>query len=161
MKNVFTNLIVAISGSEASISAAKYAVLMARQYQCRLTAVYVVDTATIKQLMMTKIFVPQESAEYEKSLEENGKRYLAFAKELGQAKGLAIETELRRGAVYTEIMACAEERKADGIILGGWEKGRSAQSIISVAHKEILYNSSCTVIVVKEPMIDQMYKNAK
>jgi nucleotide-binding universal stress UspA family protein len=159
VKNLFTNLIVAVSGSEASIMAAKYAVLMAKQYQCRLTAVYVVDTATIKQLMMNKIFVPQESEEYERSLEENGKRYLLFAKELGQAKGLPVETELRKGAVYTEIMRCAEERKADGIILGGYEPGRSPQSIISVAHREIMYNASCSVIVVKEPMVDLLYKN--
>jgi nucleotide-binding universal stress UspA family protein len=161
LKNIFTNLIVAISGSEASISAAKYAILMAKQYQCRLTAAYVIDTATIKQLMMTKIFVPEESVEYEKSLEENGKRYLQFAKELAHAKGLSIETELRRGAISTEIMSCAEERKADGIVLGGWEKGRTSQSIISVAHREILYNASCTVIIVKEPLIDQLYKNAR
>lgn len=161
MKNVFSNLVVAVSGTEASISAAKYAVLMAKQYQCRLTAVYVIDTATIKQLTMTRIFVPQESAEYEKSLEENGKRYLAFAKELALAKGLSIETDLRRGAVHTEIMACADERKADGIILGGWERGRAPQSIISVSHREILLHSSCTVIVVKEPMMDQIYKSAK
>ncbi len=161
MKKVFTNLIVAVSGSEASISAAKYAILMAKEYQCRLTAVYVIDTATLKQLTMTRIFVPQESAEYEKSLEENGERYLAFARELGQSKGLKVEAELRRGAVYSEILSCAEERKADGIILGGWERGRSSTEIISASHREILYHANCSVIVVKEPMIDQFFKSAK
>ena len=158
MKNVFTNLVVAISGSDASILAAKYAIIMAKQYHCRLTAVYVVDTATLRQLVMTKIFVPSEGDEYEKSLEENGKRYLTFVQDLGKAKGVAVEADLKKGAVYTEILECAEERKADCIILGGWEQGRSPREIIALSHKEVIYNASCPVLVVKETMVDQLYK---
>jgi nucleotide-binding universal stress UspA family protein len=161
LKKIFSNLVVAISGSDASIAAMKYAILMAKEYQCRLTAVYVIDTATLKQLTMTRIFVQEESAEYERSLEENGKRYLAFARELGESKGLKLETDLRRGAIYSEILSCAEERKADGILLGGWEKGRSAAEIISLSHREIMYNSSCSVIIVKEPLVDQLFTMAR
>jgi nucleotide-binding universal stress UspA family protein len=149
---------VAVSGSEASIMAAKYAVIMAKQIKCRLTAVYVIDLATIKQLTMTRIFVPQESAEYEKSLEENGKRYLAFAREIGEAKGIHLETDLRRGAVHTEILTCADERKADAILLGGWERDRPGRDIVSAAHREIVFNAACSVLIVKEPLVDQMYR---
>ncbi len=158
MKNLFTNIVVAVSGSEASILAAKYAIIMAKQYHCRLTAVYVVDTATLKQLVMTRIFVPQEGQDYEKSLQENGKRYLAFVSELGKAKGVEVQADLRSGAVYTGILECAEERKADCIVLGGWEHGRSAREIIGLAHKEVLYNATCPVLVVREQMVDQLYK---
>ncbi|MDR3160936.1 MAG: universal stress protein [Spirochaetaceae bacterium] len=160
MKPLFSNIMVAISGSDASISAAKYAIVMAKQYRSRLCAVYVVDTATIRQLTLSKIFIQEESQDYEKSLEANGQRYLSFVEELARAKAVKIERNLRRGAVYTEILAAADEKKADLIILGGWEKDRSSRDIISHAHREIMISAKCSVLLVKEPAIDLIYKQA-
>jgi nucleotide-binding universal stress UspA family protein len=160
IKPLLSNLVVAVSGSDASVSAAKYAILMARQYRCRLCAVYVVDTATIRQLTLSKIFIQEESMDYERSLEANGERYLSFVEELARAKGVKVEREIRKGAVYTEILTVAEEKKADLIILGGWEKDRSARDIISHAHREIMVGAKCSVFLVKEPMVDQLYKQA-
>jgi nucleotide-binding universal stress UspA family protein len=140
--------------------AAKYAIVMAKFYHCKLTAVYVVDTATIRQLTMSKIFVQQESMEYEKSLEENGTRYLAFIEELAKSKGIKIEKELRKGTVYTEILLEAEEKDADLIILGGWEKNRSTRDIIGHSHHEIMANAKCSVLLVKDPDIDMIFRNA-
>ena len=158
MKPLFSGIVLAVTGSEASILAAKYAIVMAKQQHCRLDAVYVVDTATIKQLTLHKIFIQEESAEYEKSLEANGIRYLAYVEELAKAKDVKIEKEIRKGAVYTEIIHAADERKADLIILGGWEKDRSARDIISHTHHEIMVNAKCTVMTVKAPGIEQVYK---
>ncbi|MDR0554446.1 MAG: universal stress protein [Treponema sp.] len=160
IKQLFSHIVVAISGSEASVLAAKYAVVMAKQYHCRLSAVYVVDTATIRQLTLSKIFIQEESQEYERSLEANGERYLSFVEELARAKGVKAEREIRRGAVYTEILKIADEKKADLIILGGWEKDRSARDTFSYAHREIMVYAKCSVLLVKEPNVDLIYKQA-
>jgi len=160
MKPLFSNLVVFISGADASILAAKYAIVLAKLYRCRLTAVYVVDTATIKQLTLSKIFIQEESQEYEQSLEANGKRYLAFVEELAHAKGVRIERDIRRGAVYTEVLRAAEDKKADLILLGGWEKDRNPRDIISHSHREIMVNAKCPVLLVKEPDIDRIYRQA-
>jgi nucleotide-binding universal stress UspA family protein len=160
MKPLISNIVVVVTGSDASILAAKYAIVMAKSYRCRLTAVYVVDTATIRQLTLSKIFIQEESQEYEKSLQANGERYLSFVEELARAKGVKAEREIRRGAVYTEILAVADEKKADLVVLGGWEKDRSARDIISHSHREIMVNAKCSVLLVKEPGIDQLYKQA-
>ncbi|GHU66278.1 universal stress protein UspA [Spirochaetia bacterium] len=160
MKPLFSNIVVAITGSDASILAAKYAIVMAKVYKCRLSAVYVVDTATIRQLTLSKIFIQEESLDYEKSLEANGERYLSFVEELAHAKGVKVEREIRRGAVYTEILAAADEQHADLIVLGGWEKDRSPRDIISHSHREIIVNAKCTVLTAREPNIDQIYKQA-
>ena len=159
-KHLFSNIVVAVSGSDASILASKYAIVLAKLYHCRLSAVYVIDTATIRQLTLSKIFIKEESLEYEKSLEANGERYLSFAEELARAKGVKIEREMRRGAVYTEILHAADERKADLIVLGGWEKDRHARDVITHSHREIMINAKCSVLLVKEPSIDQLYKHA-
>jgi nucleotide-binding universal stress UspA family protein len=159
VKAPITNLVVAVSGSQASIGAAKYAVVTAKLYKCSLTAVYVIDTATLKQLMMSKIFVIDESREYEMSLRANGERYLSFIRELADAKGVHIETELREGSIPTQILAVANERHADLIVLGGWEKDRPARDIISRDHLDIMMHANCSVIVTKEPDIDLIYRN--
>ena len=159
-KPLFSNIVVAISGSDASILAAKYAIVMAKNYKCRLSVVYVVDTATIRQLTLSKIFIQEESQDYEKSLEANGERYLSFVEELARAKNVKIERELRRGTVYTEILEVADNKNADLIILGGWEKDRSARDIFSHSHREIMINAKCSVILVKEPNTDLIYKQA-
>ncbi|MDR2073317.1 MAG: universal stress protein [Spirochaetaceae bacterium] len=160
IKGLFSNIVVAVSGSDASILASKYAVILSKLYRCRLSGIYVIDTATIRQLTLSKIFIQEESLEYEKSLEANGERYLSFVEELARAKGVRMEREIRRGAVYTEILSAADERKADLIILGGWEKDRSARDIITHAHREIMVSAKCSVLLVKEPAIDQLYKQA-
>ena len=160
IKSLFSNIVVAINGSEASILAAKYAIVMAKSYRCRLSAAYVVDTATIRQLTLSKIFIPEESEEYKESLQANGERYLAFVEELARAKNVKVEREMRWGAVYTEILAVADEKKADFLILGGWEKDRVSRDIFSHSHREIMVNAKCSVLLVKEPNIDHIYKQA-
>jgi nucleotide-binding universal stress UspA family protein len=158
MKHLFNNILVAVSGTDSSILAAKYAIILSKYYQCKLSAVYVVDTATIKLLTLSKIFIHEEGAEYEKSLENNGNRYLTFVEELARAKDVKIEKILRKGAVSTEILHTADEHKTDLILLGGLEKDLKSKDIIGHAHREIMTNAKCSVLIVKEPNIDQIYK---
>ncbi|MDR2245200.1 MAG: universal stress protein [Treponema sp.] len=159
-KNLISDLVVGINGSDASILAAKYAIVLAKQQHCRLTAVYVVDTATIRQLTLSKIFIQEESQEYEHSLEANGHRYLSYIGELARPKGVKVDREIRHGAVYTEILKIADEKKANLILLGGWERDRSTRDIMGNSYREVMVNAKCSVLLVKEPSIDQLYKLA-
>ena len=160
MKPLISNIVVAVTGTDASILAAKYSIVLAKTYHCKLTAVYVVDTATIRQLTMSKIFIQEEAADYEKSLEANGSRYLVYVDELAGAKGVKVEKVMRKGAIFTEILQVADEKKADLILLGGWEKDTKTRDIIGHSHREIMANAKCSVLLVKEPNIDQIYKHA-
>jgi len=157
---LFSKLLVAVTGSQASIDAAKCAIVMAKQYDCSLAATYVVDTATIRQLAMSKIFVSDESEEFEDSLQANGERYLDYVEELAEKRGVQIDKFLRKGAVCTEILTLARELDIDLILLGGWENDRNPRDIISQSHREVLVNSTCSVYIVKEPDIDQLYNQA-
>jgi len=158
MNPLISNIVIAVTGTDASILAAKYAIVMAKTYHCKLTAVYVVDTATIRQLTLSRIFIQEEAAEYEKSLENNGERYLAYIDELAHAKGVKVDRIMRKGAIYTEVLQAAEDKKADLILLGGWEKNTKTRDIIGHSYKEIMANAKCSVVLVKEPNIDQIYK---
>jgi nucleotide-binding universal stress UspA family protein len=159
MEHLISNIVTAVTGTDASILAAKYGVVMAKTHNCKLYAVYVVDTATIKQLASSKIFIEEEAIEYEKSLEANGERHLSFVEELAQAKGVNFERIMRRGAIYTEILNFSDDKSADLILLGGWEEDTSTKNIIGHSHREIMANAKCSVMLVKEPDIDRIYKN--
>ncbi|MBE6348061.1 MAG: universal stress protein [Spirochaetaceae bacterium] len=159
IKPLFNNILVVINGSEASIQAAQYGVLMARLYRCDMKAIYVVDTATLKELTISKFFVSEESSEYEKSLTEDGKRYLNYVENLAKAKGIKIETELRKGSVWSEVIAYADDSKTDLILLGE-HKHIQSKDVISSIYREIISHANCSVLVVKEKDIEKLYKMA-
>jgi len=160
MKPFFANIMVGVSGSESSVMAAKYAIAMAKSYNCKLSAVYVVDTATIRKLSHAKIFVKEEGREYEDSLKLDGENYLSFIEELAVAKGLNIDKIIRNGAVFSEILAAAEEKHADLLILGGWDRNRGPREQVYTTYREIMANAKCSILIAKDPNIDQMYKHA-
>jgi nucleotide-binding universal stress UspA family protein len=157
MKELLQTVVVAVSGSEASITAAKYAIALARTCRSRVLAVYVVDTATLRELLMSRIFVEEESTDYEKSLEQNGQRYLTYVAELAGKKGVQVETILRKGAISTEIVEVAEDNNAGLILLGGFED-KGLRDALSRQHREIMRNARCSVLVVKEPDMDTIFK---
>lgn len=39
-----------------------------------------------------------------------------------------------------------------------WEKDTKTRDIVGNSHKEIIANAKCSVVLVKEPDIDQIYK---
>ena len=84
IKPLLRKLIVAVNGSEQSLSAAMYSIMLAMQYKCELKAVYVVDTATLKQLELSRFFIPEESARYKERLTEDGQKYLEYVKRLAE-----------------------------------------------------------------------------
>ena len=159
IKPLFNNILVVINGSEASIQAAQYGVLMARLYRCDMKAIYVVDTATLKELTISKFFVSEESSEYEKSLTEDGKGYLNYVENLAKAKGIKIETELRKGSVWSEVIAYADDSKSDLILLGE-HKHIQSKDVISSIYREIISHANCSVLFVKEKDIEKLYKMA-
>lgn len=157
MKSLIQTVVVAVSGSEASLDAAKYGIVMAKLYRLRLVGVYVVDTATLRELLLSKIFVEDESAEYEKSLEENGRRYLNYVQGLAAGKGVEMEKVLRRGAISTEVVEAAEEAEADLILLGGFEESKGFRDALSRQRREVVRNAKCSVLIVKAPGIDLIF----
>ncbi|MEN6500664.1 MAG: universal stress protein [Rectinema sp.] len=159
MKKILETVLVAINGSDASIFAFKYALALKKALGSRIVACYVVDTATIRQLGLSRIFVPEETEEYERNLESSGQRYLNFCSELAHDKQLTIETVIRKGSVSGEIVKYSIELGADVIILGGNPADALYRDAIADANREILKNARCPVLFVKPPLGDDLYKS--
>ncbi len=158
MKKMLETVLVAINGSDASICAFKYALALKKAIGTRIVACYVVDTATIRQLALSRFFVPEESEEYERNLENSGQRYLNFCIELARQKDLSIETMIRKGSVSGELVKYSIELGADAIILGGNPADGLYRDAIADANHEVLKNARCPVLFVKPPLSDEYYK---
>jgi nucleotide-binding universal stress UspA family protein len=158
MKGLLENLLVVVNGSDASIAAAKYAAALGKTTGAKVTAAYVVDTATIRQLAISRIFIAEEGEEYERSLEDTGKRYLNYVEEIGRSKRVAIAIRLLKGSVADEIVKLAAELGVDCILLGGWERDSSFRDVIREANAEITKLSPCSVLVVKSHDAEIVFK---
>ncbi len=164
IKPLFQKILVAVNGSDQSVHAAMYAIMMAKLYHCALKVVYVVDTATLRQLTLSKFFVADESENYEANLCADGDRYLSYIADLAKTKGIKIEAELCKGAVWSEIISTADDFKANVIIVGGKptssasSRGMVSHDALSATNSEIIANAHCNVLVVREPQIEQLFK---
>lgn len=162
IKPLFQNIVVAYNGSKSSLHAVMYSILMAKVYKCHVKVLYVVDTASIKKLALTKFIIPDEADSMAAGLEENGKNHLSYAADLAKSKAVKIETELRKGEIWSEVIKCADEFKADLILLGGDEQSgiysTLSHNVIGEQHSEIIGSAHCSVLVVRQQYIEQLFK---
>ena len=111
---------------------------------------------------MNRFLISDEKSDFETRLTEDGTHYLDYVEMLASTKGLKVETELRNGGVFTEILKAADEFKADLIILGGNEKEASndgyKRRVLSTDQSEVLANSKCPVLIVQKPDIADEFK---
>ncbi len=163
IKNLFQKVLVAYNGSESSLQAVLYGIIMAKQYKCQLKVVYVVDTVSLRQLTLTKFMISEESGHLEESLIQDGARNLSYAVELAKSKGVKIETELLKGAVWSEIIAAADKMKADLILIGGKTTSSSLTNhhdMVSLHNSEIIGSAHCSVMLVRKEQLKELFKLA-
>ncbi len=162
IKPLFQRILVAYNGSKSSLHAFMYAVMMAKSFKCKVKAVYVVDTETIRKLTLTKFLMKEEGSVFKDDLKRDGDRGLDYIARLAKAKGIKIETEMRHGAVWSEIVKAADEYKADLLLIGGGDENTSSMMVshglAGMQDSEIIGSSHCSVMVVKHPYIEQLFK---
>ena len=147
--NLLGTFLLVVDGSEPSIAAANFAVHLASQIGSTITAVYVVDTATMDYLLQMHIFVSDERQEFERDVENTGKRYLEYVRTIGNNNGIQISTELLKGSFHQTILTMARNQKVDAILLGGWRRSITRKDATSVERQLILDEAECPVIVIK------------
>lgn len=62
----FKRIVVYIDGSESSMTAIMYAIKLAKEHDSSLTAVYVINTKALSELVKAGIFVAVERDEYQR-----------------------------------------------------------------------------------------------
>ncbi len=160
MNGSIKKMLVAVSGAEASIYAAKYAICLAKWLKADLYAVYVVDMKALNDLLRLKIFVKVEGLEYEHDLEKQGERYLEHVKKLGKAKGVDVSTAMIKGVVHDEIIKQIKELDINLLVMGELKEIYSRKETFYDESERIFREAACPVLIAKgEEEIDEMYYN--
>lgn len=158
MSNPLATIMLYIDGSESSITAAQLAIAMAKEYGSTLRVMYVVNENLLTELLKAKIFVQMEKMDYERDLEEDGKRYLNYIVKLADRKGLQIETVLGKGVVHEEVAREVDDCSADLLIQGELGEVLSLRDSFYEEGERILRKVKCPVMVVRgRDRIERMF----
>ena len=150
MAGPIKNILVYIDGTEESISAAQYAILLAEYTRARLEALYVVNTRALNDLVKTRIFLKEEQAEYQRDIEVDADKYLQHVQTLGLEHGVSIDPIKTNGSVHQEIKRITLEHDIDLLVVGRLSQIRSRRDEIYDEAERAVRSVSCSVLIVKD-----------
>jgi len=153
------NILVSVSGSQDSLTAAKYAICLSKIMKAKLFAVYVINSKVLAELLKSRIFVETEARDYERDLEQQGKVFLERIGKLAEAKSVNCETILLNGSISDEVIGFAKQVSADILVIGEMKELASRCEAFYEEGESILRKSACPVISVKnQVLIENLYK---
>jgi nucleotide-binding universal stress UspA family protein len=142
-KTIFSKILVAIDGSDASMDAADYAISISKEYNVELCAIHVIRADV-------DLFGPHETSEFMTTMRNEGEKYLNKVRLKANEKSIQIKTEIISFInIAGAIVDYAEENNIDLIVIG--TRGRSGFKKLllgSVASHVVTY-AHCPVLVVK------------
>jgi nucleotide-binding universal stress UspA family protein len=141
---VFTNILVAMDGSEASQRALSHAVDLAKLCNAKLHTIYVVETGLFSSLPMEGTVEIMYSV-----LEKEGDEVMESAKKYAAEKSILVITHMKQGHAGSEILALAEEEKSDLIIVGSHGKSNTDRLLIGSVSTFVVTHSTVTTMVVR------------
>ncbi len=150
MKVPYSRILVYLDGSEGSINALMYSILLAKSTGAQLHAVYVVNTKALGDLVRSHIFVDQEKAEYQADLRKDASRHIRHAERLASSKDLDIVTEVIDGSPHHVILDYIKAHSIDLLALGPVNVIRSRRDELTSENDRMLRTAPCPVIVVRE-----------
>jgi nucleotide-binding universal stress UspA family protein len=145
----FHHILVLVDGTESSLAAARYAIQLAKTNKATLTAVAIVDTATLKHLLASRIMVSVEMAEYEHELSVSGSKHLDYVASLAADEGLKINTVLLKGAAHAAVLAEQKSSGADLIVIGAFRWTLCHRDLVARERQLLLDQSPCPILFVR------------
>jgi len=147
MEPLFRHTLVPIDGSEPSLQAVDMALRVnALCPACKMTLLYVIDKLVLAELVR---FSKRSQREVEAELEDQGRRYLELARKQAEQQGVPAECQIRRGDPFEEIIAAANNLRADLIIMGHTGRRGTARVLIGSVTQRVLDYAPCPVLVMK------------
>jgi nucleotide-binding universal stress UspA family protein len=141
---MYSNILVALDGSEAGQRAFARAVDLARAGNAKLHAAYVVETGLFSSIPTDNTVEIMYNV-----LRKEGETVLDKAKTEGAARGVTITTHLKFGHAGSEILALAESVKADLVIVGSHGKSQADRLLIGSVSTFVVTHSKVSTMVVR------------
>lgn len=144
------NVLAYVDGTEESITAAQYAILLAKATGARLSALYVINTRALSDLVKTRIFLREEQEEYQRDIESDADKYLDHVAGLAAKHGVDIEPMKVSGSVHQEIKRIVAEKDVDLLVMGQISQIRSRRDEFYNEAERAMRSVDCSVLIVKD-----------
>jgi nucleotide-binding universal stress UspA family protein len=141
--------LVLADGTEASFRAADHAIEIASAFHAALTAIAVVDTETLHQLLSARILVDAEMGELELELLQNAQSHLQEIESRARKRGIPIESVVCSGNTETILPREIHQRQIDLVAIGSFHSHDVTHDLLARQRQQILDHSPCCVLVVK------------
>jgi nucleotide-binding universal stress UspA family protein len=147
-KTIFSKILIAIDGSDASMDAADYAISISKQYNAELYALHVIHPADVDLFGATGEM--SAAAYHTINMNKEAQKYLDNVKLKASEKNIQIKTEtIASTNTAGGIVDYAEDKDIDLIVIGTRGKSGFKKMLLgSVASKVVTY-AHCPVLVVK------------
>jgi len=160
MPALIRRILVYLDGSEESLTAAEYAVLLARTTGAGLVASYVINTRALQDLVRSRIFLQAEEEEYSRDLEADADRYLNHVSRVSERKNVAVKLLKRSGNVHQELMKIIDEESIDLLVLGELAHVRSRRDEFYDEAERSMRSARCSVLIVKDAeRVDDLFES--
>ena len=150
---MFTNILVALDGSEISQLALIQAVDLAKIGNAKIQAIYTAETPQFNSLPLDQTYGINNSFEMnrviEKAEESEGGMVLEKAKKYCAGMGLVLITHLKYGDPGSEIISLADQEKSDLIVLGSHGKSSIDRLLSGSVSSFVVTHGKATTMVVR------------
>jgi len=152
------NIMVCVATEGMSLITVKYAICLAKIFQAKLSAMYVVNERLLRELLKSKILVDVEARGYEKDLEDHGSHLLERIKSMSEKKGVACDAAVLKGVVHEEIVRQVNALNPDMLVMGKLKEVLSIKETFYDEGERIFREAPCPVVVVKNAsLVEKLY----
>ncbi len=150
MRMPIEHILVYLDGTDESVTAAQYAITLAKSTGAKLSALFIVNTRALDDLLKTHIFVAEEQSEYRKELASDAGKYLNLVARMAEKKGQPVSLHEENGAVQSVVKSFIREQDVDLLVTGKISRIRSRRDELNNDTDRLVRNVSCAVLIVKD-----------
>ena len=148
----FSRVLVYLDGSEGSLNALMYGIMIAKSMNVQLHAAYIINTKALVELVRSHVFIDEEKNDYLNDLREDASRHLRHAKKLATSKDIDITVYSVEGSPHIEILNYIRDNDIDLLLLGSVNKIRSRREELASENERMLRTVQCPVLILKDDM---------
>ncbi|WP_418285366.1 universal stress protein [Halorubrum sp. DTA46] len=141
---MYSEILVPTDGSPASNAAIEHAIDLAKQYDGRLHALYVVDGAAYSTLEAGAEIVVE-------ALESEGKEATNRVADAANAAGVDCTTSVTTGTAYRSITDYVEEHGIDIVVMGTHGRKGLDRYLLGSVTERVVRTSEVPVLTVRQP----------